>query len=635
MAAPPAAVSLLRSARKEAQRTAALDNRTGEALGRQAAREVVGEGERHVLRRWRVTENIREGGLNVRAAPSKDAVRLLTLQKLTIVEASGPPEGDATGQWLPIWNPQAPDTRAYAMLEDEARSEVCLEPLDGVTWWQVTDRTQGRGLNLRREPDMKASVLGVVPHYMVLKAMAPPIVPAPSNSRYGSGSLQLRRWRVSVVISPGKLNCRARSGKDEVLLLKIIPKAIVEAVGPPRRVEGQGEWLEINLDKISRAGWGPAAVDAKGWAVELAKPGTLPETGWVMLKDDSHSIPRLRGVPILDPIDGDAAWLKVANPYAPGQSAWVMLHNSAQQRIFLEPMSEQQQSAGMGTLYEVIAPTVVRSGLDALSPELGALESGAHIVALETTIHSGRVRIKCVLPSGGNAGRRGWASVTSGSGGLVLAPLKVRPNTATQGSAEGGGSLWDRESASMWAGDYTDQAKQWLLLQGASETGAERIVRNLGDAGAQPEQWLGMLTHQSSAATQAMVGEVEQKLAFESELAGIMERAGALMVEGKYDGALMCYSQVLGKDPDHEEARRGVTEAEKGRKFANMSEEELLASAQALSMHAELGLEHAEQPGQRWTDATAQFTTPAYHPGAGALVTPSQPEPHQQGHGQT
>jgi|EP01049_Picozoa_sp_SAG25_P009606 hypothetical protein len=45
-----------------------------------------------------------------------------------------------------------------------------------------------------------------------------------------------------------------------------------------------------------------------------------------------------------------------------------------------------------------------------------------------------------------------------------------------------------------------------------------------------------------------------------------MERAGELMVAGKYDGALMIYTQVLGVDPDHDEARRGKAEAEKGRK---------------------------------------------------------------------
>ena len=31
-----------------------------------------------------------------------------------------------------------------------------------------------------------------------------------------------------------------------------------------------------------------------------------------------------------------------------------------------------------------------------------------------------------------------------------------------------------------------------------------------------------------------------------------MERAGELMVAGKYDGALMIYAQVLGVDPDHD-----------------------------------------------------------------------------------
>ena len=73
-----------------------------------------------MLARWRITDSIQKGGLNVRVAPSKSAEVLLRLPKLTVLEASGPPQGDVTGSWLPIWNPEAPNTRAYAMLE------VCL-----------------------------------------------------------------------------------------------------------------------------------------------------------------------------------------------------------------------------------------------------------------------------------------------------------------------------------------------------------------------------------------------------------------------------------------------------------------------------------------------------------------------------
>ena len=76
-----------------------------------------------MLARWRVTDSIQKGGLNVRVAPSKSAEILLRLPKLTVLEASGPPQGDVTGSWLPIWNPEAPNTRAYAMLE--VRACVC------------------------------------------------------------------------------------------------------------------------------------------------------------------------------------------------------------------------------------------------------------------------------------------------------------------------------------------------------------------------------------------------------------------------------------------------------------------------------------------------------------------------------
>jgi hypothetical protein len=69
------------------------------------------------------------------------------------------------------------------------------------------------------------------------------------------------------------------------------------------------------------------------------------------------------------------------------------------------------------------------------------------------------------------------------------------------------------------------------------------------------------------------------------------------MVAGQYDGAKGLYAQVLGEDPDHDEARRGVSEAEKGQRLANMTEEEMLAQMASMELHAGLGMEQAEAPG--------------------------------------
>jgi hypothetical protein len=71
------------------------------------------------------------------------------------------------------------------MLEDDERGEVCLEPLDDVKWWRVTERTRGRGLNLRLRPDKTSPPQGVALRFMVLRAVAPPVVPAPAGSKYG------------------------------------------------------------------------------------------------------------------------------------------------------------------------------------------------------------------------------------------------------------------------------------------------------------------------------------------------------------------------------------------------------------------------------------------------------------------
>ena len=49
------------------------------------------------------------------------------------------------------------------------------------------------------------------------------------------------------------------------------------------------------------------------------------------------------------------------------------------------------------------------------------------------------------------------------------------------------------------------------------------------------------------------------------------------------------YRQVLAEDPDHDEARRGVSEAEKGQRLATMSEEEMMAAVQKMQLHSDIG----------------------------------------------
>lgn len=48
---------------------------------------------------------------------------------------------------------------------------------------------------------------------------------------------------------------------------------------------------------------------------------------------------------------------------------------------------------------------------------------------------------------------------------------------------------------------------------------------------------------------------------------------------------------------DPSQARRGISEAEKGKRLASMSEEEMLAHISAMQLHMDLGMEAAEAPG--------------------------------------
>jgi hypothetical protein len=577
---PLSAVDLLRAAREDQQAlTTGMHSELSDDLPDLQA--PVAPEDRQVLARWRVTDSVQKGGLNVRAAPSKTAAVMLRLPKLTVLEASGPPAGDVTGSWLPIWNPEAPDTRAYAMLEDDAKQELCLEPLDGVQWWRVTERCAAGGLNLRAEPDKGSKALGRAARHTVLRAIAPPIIPAP---RYGGGggggALQLRRWRVSSRVAPGCLNCRVAPAKDSQRLLRLPAGTIVEATGPPQR-EVEGEWLPITLAKV------PGKLKAQG---------VLPEQGWVIIKDFTHKVKELRTQTLLDPIDGDAPWLKVSNPLAPGTSAYCLMHDTDALVTLLEPLPDA--SDGIGTIYECVTPTVVRAGLDALSTQLGQLKVGDEVVALETTVHSGRVRVKFSFSAGGNSSgggggavqageRKGWASVTSGSGGEILR-AKRGLNLYEQRGGDGSGEGW---------ADGEERALQWLELKGAPLACAQRICKNFRDAGSRPDGLVDQLSAMEPRTVRMLIEESNQKLEEEGRLLRVMEQASDLMVAGQYDGAKGLYAQVLGEDPDHDEARRGVSEAEKGQRLANMTEEEMLAQMASMELHAGLGMEQAEAPG--------------------------------------
>ena len=196
---------------------------------------------------------------------------------------------------------------------------------------------------------------------------------------------------------------------------------------------------------------------------------------------------------------------------------------------------------------DVTAPAIDFAHIDVLLAE---------VVALETAVHSGRVRVKFVLPNRGEL--RGWASVRSGSGGEVLRPCHTERTATADSSAE-----WD---------DEAERCKSWLLMQGATADVAGRVLSDQSDRNATPSEWLPALTACSSDALHDMLQATEKKLAEEERLAGVMIHAGQLLCEGKYDGALMQYSQVLSMDPDHDEARRGKAEAEKGRRFASLTE---------------------------------------------------------------
>ena len=62
---------------------------------------------------------------------------------------------------------------------------------------------------------------------------------------------------------------------------------------------GMGEWLPISLAKV------PKGILQQLFGFGNRGEVSLPDGGWLMIKDYTHRRPELRNQTLLDPIDGD------------------------------------------------------------------------------------------------------------------------------------------------------------------------------------------------------------------------------------------------------------------------------------------------------------------------------------------
>ena len=216
---------------------------------------------------------------------------------------------------------------------------------------------------------------------------------------------------------------------------------------------------------------------------------------------------------------------------------------------------ENTRLPGAGSRFRCTRPLVPRRGLDRLAaPREGCtLAEGEVLVALELRALSGTERsVRC---------REGWVDLLAADGSEQL----VRVEAAD--GAEGG---------QLYA-DEQERVGQWLAVAGRAdaEAVAPRICAQLRADGVPPGDWLARLTAMppEELARRAAVAAVA-----EPPPAAAMEGAAALLARGEYGEAAAAFEALLAAHPEGgEEAARGLREARKGERLAQLTPEQLAA----------------------------------------------------------
>ena len=216
---------------------------------------------------------------------------------------------------------------------------------------------------------------------------------------------------------------------------------------------------------------------------------------------------------------------------------------------------------GADTVYECVSRAVLRAGLDTISKQVGFCERGEQRVCLESRVYAGRTRVRF---------EEGWTSVRSGSGKRLLKKLD-------------GLAPWLQAEV-----EAKERAIAWLELQGYPRALIDKVLGLFVEAGYKPEVWLDRLGDMPRQELADLVESAQKEQGREDELSGYMEEAGTQLLSGAYSAAAAKYRDVLQVDVDNEEAARGLAEAEKGERLAQLTPEQLQAH-----IAAELGGEMA------------------------------------------
>lgn len=234
-------------------------------------------------------------------------------------------------------------------------------------------------------------------------------------------------------------------------------------------------------------------------------------------------------------------------------------------------------ASGGQRLYRVVRRAAISAGLDLASAEKGHLEVGETIQVAEIVVYAGRARVRFHPREDGSQG--GWASIRSGGGRELLQPLD--PND---------GSTSDTAGDGLWS---TPRERAMQLLCGVhglsgelSEAMLERPVAGAGATELTGDEWYDALCAMGGAEVRDLASLARRKLERCAVIDGELEQANSALLVGDYTTAKRHFCSALASCESVtlercavERARaaaNGLEQAEKGLKFAAMSDDDLL-----------------------------------------------------------
>jgi hypothetical protein len=245
----------------------------------------------------------------------------------------------------------------------------------------------------------------------------------------------------------------------------------------------------------------------------------------------------------------------------------------------LDDLTRIGAGAGGTRPYRAMRRAAVSAGLDLASSEKGHLEIGEVIHVAEIVVYAGRARVRFQPSAEGRPG--GWASVRSGGGRELLQPLNCVDSIPTEKDSTGRG---------LWA---TPRERATQLLCGvhglSDELSVAMLERPVATGGATEltdDEWCEALCAMGGAELHDLAILAQRKCDSCAAIDAELEQGSSALLVGNYEAAKQHFCSALTscESPTLERcaverakaASNGLEQAEKGLKFAAMSEDDLM-----------------------------------------------------------